>query len=351
MEHLIGKSTGETAAVLTAMGQPSFRGRQIAQWVYRRRAASFDAMTDLPVGLRQALSSRMVVRTLRSGATTPSADGSVRHTFIAPGDYEIESVYLPYRNRVSVCLSSQVGCPATCAFCATGRLGLLRQLTAGEIVEQYLAVQDAHPNRRISHAVFMGMGEPLLNLGAVVPAVRLLLSEVQLSARNLTISTVGVVPGIRRLADEGVPVSLAVSLHAPDDGLRRRIVPTAAKWALAEILAAARYYRDRTGRDVTYEYVLLSGVNDSPDHARDLARLLAADRGTVNLIPYNPVAGLGGFRAPSRERVAAFGRALREAGRPVTERCRRGRDVEAACGQLAGSSRRVVRAAGSTPSA
>jgi 23S rRNA (adenine2503-C2)-methyltransferase len=308
-------------------------------------------MTDVPVTLRQALSARAAVRTLRGVEVCPSADGSAKHTFITPDGHVIESVYLPYRDRVSICLSSQVGCPAACAFCATGRFGLLRQLTAGEIVEQYLAVQDAHPNQRISHAVFMGMGEPLLNLDAVVPALRLLIAEVQLSARNLTVSTVGVVPGIRRLADQRMPVNLAVSLHAPDDELRGRIVPTASKWSLAEILAAARYYRDRTGRDVTYEYVLLSGVNDGVDHARTLARLLGDERGAVDLIPYNPVEGLAGFRTPARVRVTSFRQALRDAGRAVTERRRRGHDTDGACGQLAGASRGLLRAPDATPTA
>lgn len=345
MEPLIGLTASEISEALDPFGEPAFRGRQLAAWIYRRRAASFDLMTDLPKGVRAALADRFAVRTLQEERAERSPDGAVKHAFRLRDDNIIEAVYLPYADRVSVCLSTQVGCPAACAFCATGRLGLIRQLTAGEIVEQWLALNDGHPNRRITHAVFMGMGEPLLNYEAVVKAVRILHAEVQVSMRNITISTVGVAPGIRKLAAERLPVNLAVSLHAPTDDLRATIVPTARQWPLKDILEAARHYRDATGRDVTYEYVLLAGVNDSDAHARGLVELLDRDRGSVNLIPYNPVDRLGRYRTPDAKRVREFKEVLRSHGRAVTERQRRGRGAHAACGQLAGAplSRRASR--------
>lgn len=322
--------------MLEAYGEPPYRGRQIAAWVYRKGVRSFEAMTDLPAALRQRLDGSIRVGSLTLHAAQTSADGAVKYAFRLHDGNIIESVYLPYTRYVSACLSTQVGCPAGCAFCATGRLGLIRNLDAGEIVEQYLLLQSNHPNRRISHVVFMGMGEPLLNVDETVEAARLLTTEVQLSARNLTISTVGVVPGIRRLAESGLRVNLAISVNAPDDTLRQQLVPTARKWPLKEILDAAAEFRNRTGRDVTYEYVLLGDVNDSVAHARELVRALRGYHGAVNLIPYNPVEGLGNFRTPSADAVAAFRAVLEREGRAVTVRQRRGHDIAGACGQLAG---------------
>ncbi len=338
MTALVGQSTAQLEGLLAAFGQPAYRARQVAAWIYRRRVHTFEDMTDLPAALRRDLASRFVIRTLVPEQSVTAPDEAAKYTFRLSDGNHIESVYLPYEDRVSACVSTQVGCPAGCAFCATGRLGLARNLTAGEIVEQYMALQDAYPNRRISHVVFMGMGEPLLNVDATLAAVRLLNKEVQLSARNLTISTVGIVPGILRLAEEGLPVNLALSIHAPDDSLRSQIVPMARKWRLGEILQAAARFRERTGRDATYEYVLLDGVNDAPSHATALARLLDGLRGSVNVIPYNSIEGLGDFRTPSRRRIEAFKRVLREAGCTVTERARRGEGAKAACGQLAGGS-------------
>lgn len=336
MNTLVGLTSHEIAQLLTGIGQQPYRARQLSAWIYRRAARSFDEMTDLPAGLRQHLASSSRIGPLHVADVRVSADGSVKYVFRLEDGPVIESVYLPYQRRVSVCLSTQVGCPAHCTFCATGQMGYVRNLSAAEIVDQYLVMQGAYPNRRISHVVFMGMGEPLLNVDAVVRAVYLLNSEVQLSARNITISTVGVVPGIRRLAEAGVPVNLAISLHAPDDELRSVLVPMARKWSLKEILESGAEYRRRTGRDVTYEYVLIKGVNDSVAQALKLAQLLEGYHGAVNVIPYNPVPGIDRYETPSQARVAEFVRTLEQAGRPTTQRLRRGRDAEAACGQLAG---------------
>jgi 23S rRNA (adenine2503-C2)-methyltransferase len=336
MEPLVGKTTDELRDMLALLGEPAFRARQIACWIYRKRAKSFDAMTDLPAKLRAQLAERCRVRSLEHISSHLSEDGATKHAVRLFDGQVIECVHLPYPARVSVCLSSQVGCPVGCAFCATGMGGYARNLTAGEIVEQFLLLQDLHPNRRITHAVFMGMGEPLLNTENTIRALRLLRDEVQVSARNLTISTVGIVPGIERLAETRIPVGLALSLHAPNDALRAELIPTARRWPIADVVAAARRYRQATGRDVTVEYILIAGVNDAPEQARELAELLRGEPGSVNLIPYNPVLGLPGFVAPSGERITAFRRVLESAGRTVTQRQRRGRGVAGACGQLAG---------------
>jgi len=331
---MVGLTSEEIAAALQPLGTPRYRGAQVAHWIYRRFVASFDAMTDLPAGLRSDLESRYALRTATMMASDRAPDGAVKHVLRLGDGQTIECVYLPYAERVSVCLSTQAGCPVGCAFCATGRSGYARNLTAGEIAEQFLTMQADRPNRRISHAVYMGMGEPLLNLDNVLRSIRLLTKEVQVSARNLTLSTVGVAPGIRSLADSGVRIGLALSLHAPDDGLRSELIPTARKWPLAEVLGAVDYYREVTGRDVAFEYLLISGVNDSADHARRLAALLGRRRGAVNLIPYNPIEGAEGMAPPAAETIERFREALTSRGRVATVRMRRGRAARAACGQL-----------------
>jgi 23S rRNA (adenine2503-C2)-methyltransferase len=224
-----------------------------------------------------------------------------------------------------------VGCPVGCVFCATGLGGFSRNLTAGEIVDQVLAVQEA-AGTRVDHVVFMGMGEPLLNYEATVKAMRLLNSELSIAMRHLTVSTVGFVPGIRRLAEEKMQATLAVSLHAPTDDLRRQLIP-GMKWSLAEIIDACREYLQQTGRRVTFEYCLLDGVNDGTKEAQELARLLRGMNCHVNLIPYNPVSGLAAYKRP-RKSIKAFREVLQGAGIQVTQRMQRGPDIDAACGQL-----------------
>ncbi|NLH99341.1 MAG: 23S rRNA (adenine(2503)-C(2))-methyltransferase RlmN [Chthonomonadales bacterium] len=336
MEPLVGRSSSCLAQLMRDLGQPEYRARQLAAWIYRKRMTDYDAMSDLPADLRRSLAERYVIRSAVSERAAASKDGATKHLVRLADGLAVECVHLPYERRVSVCLSSQVGCPVGCTFCATGMGGFARNLTAGEIVEQFLLMQDLHPNRRITHAVFMGMGEPLLNIDNVVAAAHLLRDEVQVSARNLTISTVGIVPGIRALADADLAVGLALSLHAPNDAIRDRLIPSNRRWPLAEVMAAARAYRRATGRDVTFEYLLLAGHNDSAECARELAALLGDMPGAVNLIPYNPVEGAVAYETPSSARVRAFRAELEAAGRPVTQRARRGRGASGACGQLAG---------------
>ena len=335
VQHLLGLTTKELEAVAVAVGQPAYRGRQIATWLYKRGAETFDAMSDLPKDLRAALSENYKVGTLEAAHKDESPDNTVKYLMQMEDGQRIESVYLPYAERVSVCLSTQVGCPAGCTFCATAQGGLARNLTAGEIVGQFLKMQ-SESSRRISHAVYMGMGEPLWNYEPVVKSLRLIGEEIGVSLRNLTVSTVGVVPGIRALSKEKMPVTLALSLHAPNDELRATLIPTARKWKLEEILDACGEYSKTTGRDLTFEYLLLGGVNDSAEQARELAGLLKRSRlnGNVNLIPFNYVETPQGFRRPDKENIVRFRTELEKAGRIVTQRMTRGHAIAAACGQL-----------------
>jgi 23S rRNA (adenine2503-C2)-methyltransferase len=254
-------------------------------------------------------------------------------------------VVLPYEDRTSVCISSQAGCPVGCVFCATATMGFARNLTAGEMVDQVLTARenapepDAAPGEtaraRLSHVVVMGMGEPLLNYDNLVRAFRLLHEEVGLSYRHLTVSTAGYVPGILRLAEEGLPVTLALSLHAPNDPLRAELIPMSRKWGVREVMDAVREYTENTGRRVTLEYLLLAGVNDEELHARELGELARGTINHVNLIPWNPADSFTRFEAPSRERVRRFRAVLEQYGVTVTQRVERGQDIAAACGQLA----------------
>ena len=331
----MGLTTEELTAVVAGVGQPAYRGKQVAAWLYKRGAETLEQMSDLPRDLRERLAETHVVGLPTVAHRDVSPDETVKYLMKQADGLTIESVYLPYPERVSVCLSTQVGCPAGCTFCATAQGGLARNLTAGEIVGQFVKMQ-AESERRISHAVYMGMGEPLWNYDNVVKSLRLLGNEVGVSLRNLTVSTVGVVPGIRKLAHEDLPVTLALSLHAPNDDLRAQLIPTARKWKLDEIMDACGEYVKNTHRNLTFEYLLIGGINDKPEHARELGALLKAKKlpGNVNLIPFNYVETPQGFQRPTRESVTRFREELEKAGRVATQRMTRGHAIAAACGQL-----------------
>ncbi len=335
MTPLTGSTSSELTAILRNLGQPEYRGRQIASWIYKRKAADIESMTDIPRSLRDRLSESYSIGLPETVHQDAAEDGTVKYLLRSADSLTVESVYLPYSDRVSACLSSQVGCAAGCTFCATAKGGLARNLSAGEIVGQYLRMQH-DSERRISHVVFMGMGEPLWNYDAVIKSIRILGDEVGLSYRHITVSTVGVAPGIRALAAEALPITLALSLHAPDDDTRQRMIPTARKWKLEEILDACREYTARTQRNLTFEYLLIGGVNDSIEQASALAALLNRYKlpGNVNLIPFNYVETSQGFRRPSRESIAAFRAELERLGRVTTQRMTKGHSVSAACGQL-----------------
>jgi len=325
-------------------GLPAWRADQVWGWLYRRRACSFQEMTDLPKNLRGQLAGWWRLLATRVVAHQRADDGTEKLLLELDDGQRVECVLLrDDRGHCTACISSQVGCPIGCAFCASGLDGLVRNLTTGEIVEQLLQLDRLlASHERLSHVVVMGIGEPLANLDALLPALGRVASPQTLGIgwRRITISTVGLPEAMRRLAHHRPACHLAVSLHAPDDELRNRLVPVNRRIGIAAILAAADEYFQQTGRRVTYEYVLLAGVNDQPEHARRLALLLKGRTALVNLIPFNPVAELldpaSGlpFRRPSDQVVARFAEQLRRAGLNVQVRHRKGHQIDAACGQL-----------------
>lgn len=336
---LLGSTRVELEALCAARSIPSFRGRQLAQWLYRKGAREYDAMTDLPRALRDELARDYRIGRALVTATQAAADGTTKLLLELSDGKRIETVLLPYPDRTSVCISSQVGCPVGCVFCATATMGFGRNLTAGEMVDQVLTADELARERatvpRVTHVVVMGMGEPLLNYDPLVKALHLLHDEVGLSMRHLTVSTAGFVPGIRKLADEGLPVTLALSLHAPTDEARAKLIPMSRRYGLKELFAAVHYYTEKTGRRVTLEYLLLAGVNDNEADARTLARLTRGCLTHVNLIPWNPADSFSQFASPGTRRIQAFRRVLEQHGLTVTQRVERGREIDAACGQLA----------------
>jgi len=324
----------ELERFLEARGERPYRARQIRRWIYRRRAESFDAMSDLPAGLRHALARAFRPLSGRVLRATRSADGTSKLLIGLDDSESIEAVRIEEGRRATACVSSQAGCPVGCPFCASGLDGVRRNLEVHEIVEQALRLQrEGRDGPDLTHLVFMGMGEPLLNFDHVAEAIRELHDpdRIALGARRITVSTVGPRGKIERLARLPHPVNLAISLHAPDDELRDRLVP--GNSGVRRLVETAVRYRDRTGRQVTFEYVLLGGVNATPGHAHELARLVRGTGCSVNLIPFNPVAGTG-FSPPSPDEVAAFREVLRRRRVPVTIRKRKGRSIDAACGQL-----------------
>lgn len=330
---------------LAARGEKPLRRRQVRRWLLHAGVADFGAMTDLPVSLRQALAQDFQPLETRVERHLV-ADDATHKLLLRLGDgHLVECVLIQDAGRRTACISTQVGCGMGCVFCASGLDGVARNLTCGEILEQLVRLRalppapDQAPStetpHRLTHIVVMGMGEPLANLDALLEALETATSAegLGIGARHVTISTVGLPARIRRLADLGKQYHLAVSLHAPDDPLRTRIVPTNDKTGLPEILAAADYFFERTGRQVTFEYVLLGEVNDRPAQARALARLLQGRRAHINLIPFNEVDGLS-LRRPSKEALGEFVEILRRAGLSVKVRKRKGSNIDAACGQL-----------------
>jgi 23S rRNA (adenine2503-C2)-methyltransferase len=316
---------------LADAGQPAFRARQVWEWT-ARGAGGYAAMTNLPVALRASLAEEVPFSTLEVVDQAESRDGTVKVLFHTANGRPIEAVLMRYRDgRRSLCLSSQSGCPLTCTFCATGAMRFGRNLTAGEILDQALHFRRFED---VDHAVFMGMGEPLMNLDAVLEAARRL-PDLGITHRRTTISTVGWIPGIDRLAADPAPIRLALSLHAPEDELRSRIMPVNERHPLADVLAACERWHAAKRRRVFIEYVMLAGVNDRYEQAVQLARVLRAGIYKVNLIPYNPTGT--GYEGSSRDAIAAFRAVLEEHGVPATVRLTRGRDIDAACGQLAAS--------------
>lgn len=326
---------------LRQRGAPGYRADQVRRWVFGKRAAGFAAMTDLPASLRDELSQEFDLLTSQVVLRRQAADQTRKLVLEFPDASRIECVLMFERQRRTVCLSTQVGCGMGCVFCASGLEGVRRNLTTGEIIEQMVHLDRMlEPGDRISHVVVMGMGEPLANLDALLPALEVAGHKDGLAVgdRRITISTVGLPERIRQLADAGRQYHLAVSLHAADDALRDSLVTANRNVGIRAILEAADYFFRRTGRQVTFEYVLLGEVNDQAEHARGLARLLAGRHAHVNLIPYNPVSGLP-YATPAPEAIRRFRDVLKQAGVAPTIRKRKGSRIDAACGQLRRSPR------------
>jgi len=332
--HLLGLSPAELPV---PAGQGAYRARQLAHWLYQRGVTEVEQMSDLPSAWRAELARDYRIDPFARTERFPSGDGSVRYLFTLPDGQRTEAVYMPYRDRKTVCVSSMVGCPAGCAFCATGALGFGRNLSRGEIVGQLLAVawHEGFAPTEIRNVVLMGMGEALLNYEAALGAVRTMIdpSALGMSARRITLSTVGLPNRIRRLAQERLPLVLAVSLHAPDEATRRRIIPTAHAHAIDDIIASLHDWQAAGGRRVTIEYTMLAGVNDSLGQARALVERLQGLVVHVNLIPFNPWQA-SGFEASSPAQIDAFVNVLERAGVRASVRFSRGRDTGGACGQL-----------------
>jgi 23S rRNA (adenine2503-C2)-methyltransferase len=375
--NLLGLDPGALAGFFAARGEKPFRAQQVLRWVHRCGESDFARMSDLAKGLREMLAESAEVAPPRLVRESQAADGTQKWLLDVGAGNAVETVFIPEANRGTLCVSTQAGCTMACQFCSTGRQGFNRNLTTAEIVGQLwwvsraLQARDtkqstpAHgaaalrppaagvtrsEDRVISNVVLMGMGEPLLNFDNVVPALRLMLDDhaYNLSRRRVTLSTVGIVPMMDRLRDE-CPVALAVSLHAPNDALRSRLIPVNKKYPLAQLLAACRRYLERSPRDfITFEYVMLDGVNDSAAHARELVGIAAEVPCKFNLIPFNPFPD-SGFRRSPPEAIRRFAERLLAAGIICTTRKTRGDDIDAACGQLAGQvqdrTRRTVRIA------
>jgi len=333
-------------ALLAEWGEPRYRSRQVYQAATRTLTADYDGMTGLPLALRRRLSEAEPLAELTVDEVRESADGTIKLRLTTRDGFPVEAVAMRHRGRRTACLSSQSGCPLACTFCATGEMGFGRSLRSGEIVEQVLALARILRDRGASfgNVVMMGMGEPFLNYDNVLAACRTMHDPdgFNLGARHIAISTAGWVPGIEALAEEPLPLRLALSLHAPTDELREQLMPVTRRFPVARLMQACRDYRDRTGRRVFVEYLLLDGVNDSDADARRLGRLLGAGPAFhVNLIAYNPTASE--YSASPQERVAAFAEILRDLGVGASYRRSHGSDIEAACGQLAVAGARARR--------
>ena len=342
MTNLLDLDAIALKAYFAELGEKPFRATQVLRWIHQRGVADFGAMTDVAKSLREMLAVSASIEAPQVVGDSVSADATRKWLIKVDGANSVESVFIPEARRGTLCISSQAGCVLDCAFCSTGKQGFNRNLTTAEIIGQlWIARRELGAGqsveRIVTNVVMMGMGEPLLNLDNVIPALRLMLDDnaYGLSRRRVTVSTSGVIPGMDRLAEE-CPVALAVSLHAPNDALRDRLVPVNKKYPIKDLVAACIRYLDRAPRDfVTFEYVMLEGVNDSDKHAHELVALARRVKCKFNLIPFNPFPN-SGFERPGAERIRRFAEILQRADLTVTTRKTRGEAIDAACGQLAG---------------
>ena len=324
---------------MAELGQKPFRGRQVYKWIYKNRVFDFDQMTDLKKDIRSILQENFYVGLPSVAARQKSEDGTEKFLFELEDHNTIETVLIPDDNsgRMTLCISSQVGCPLGCKFCATGYLGYKRDLTIGEIVGQVLAIREMYGDGAFDNVVFMGMGEPLLNYDNVMATIDIMTDSVGLmvGAKRITVSTVGIVPGIRKLAESGSKVNLALSLNAPNDKLRRELMPVGRVYPLEKVFSAVREWTGVRKRRITFEYILFKGLNDRREHALELADLIKGIPCKINLLAYNPVEGAD-YQRPEEEDIDRFAEILYPRTPAVTVRKSRGKDIAAACGQLAG---------------
>lgn len=339
-------NTKEVNKLVTSLGEPAYRTKQLLDWVYRKLAMTLDEMTDLPLSFRQQLAEQVALHTLMPIHEARAKDGTIKVLFKLNDGKTIETALMKFpssggKHRYTVCLSTQVGCPISCPFCATGQQGFERNLTSGEIIDQALYFarrlkdKSSREGERISNIVFMGMGEPLANYDALWQAIEMLNSPdgFGLSARSMTISTAGFIPGIKRLSEDKLQAGLAISLHASDNKLRDKLVPINKKYPIEELIAACREYFARTGRRVSFEYALFNGINDSLGQAQSLADLIQGMNCHVNLISANQTTNQKMQPSP-RNKILAFQQELKNRGVNCTLRLSRGQDIDAGCGQL-----------------
>ncbi|MBA3958381.1 MAG: 23S rRNA (adenine(2503)-C(2))-methyltransferase RlmN [Parachlamydiaceae bacterium] len=329
----------ELAEWLKSQGEREFHAKQLIDWVYVKGVLDWEKMTNLSKDMREKLKSLVKLSVLELVRILPSTDlETYKFLWKLPDGSLVESVLICSGDRRTVCVSSQVGCPARCAFCASGQNGFVRNLRPAEILEQVLRINGwlAEKDERVSHVVYMGMGEPFKNYDPVVKSIRMLSDPalLNISQRRITVSTVGIVEGIKRLTTEGLKVNLVLSLHAPNQQIRQKIIPYARKYPLDTIMEAMDEYSQKTKRDITYEYTMIAGINDHPDHAHELSHLLRGRQCTVNLIPYNPVLGIK-LKRPDKKAIKSFRSVLFGCRIPNTCRYTKGDDIAAACGQLA----------------
>jgi 23S rRNA (adenine2503-C2)-methyltransferase len=335
---LSGLSKPELDRFVADLALPSFRASQIQSWIYSKYANSFDQMTDLSAELREDLKQVATIPLLGIAHLQISKDGTRKYLLQLPDGKLVESVLMTFQDRpsLSACVSSQVGCAVGCTFCATGYLGFTRNLSSQEIVDQVMTIQ-RESGKRVSNIVYMGQGEPLLNTEEVIKSIYTMIESVGIGARHITVSTSGIVPGIKRLAQEQLPITLALSLHAPDVKTREEIVPITKKYPISELIMALQEYAEQTKRRVTIEYVLLAGVNDTAEQAKALADVVADIHCNINLIPFNPTHNDKGevlYQRPSLKSQQRFKEIVERSGKTVTIRLERGTDIDAACGQL-----------------
>lgn len=337
MKILSGLTQSELEQLTDNLGASRFRARQIHNWIYLKSVKSIDEMTDLSVKFRDELKKSAVVSDTKIKVKQVSSDGTIKYLLEYPDGECVETVLMRFDNRANLtaCVSSQVGCAVNCTFCATGKRGFIRNLTYKEIIEQVLTIQ-RDTGLKVTNVVFMGQGEPLLNLDNVLKAMEMFNEDFQIGARRLTVSTSGIIPQMIKLADLDMQSTLALSLHAPNHDIRLKLMPVESKYNMDELHKALKYYVDKTGRRITIEYLLIKDLNDTIDSAKQLAQYLKDIKCNINLIPYNPTEK-NDYKRPSNNSIMKFKSLMEHSGKKVTVRLERGADIDAACGQLRGN--------------